>query len=318
MKKIRLSATVLILIFSMAGVYSCKKQVFFAPSDADLRLVAEVASIELSESVRVSIQGYNHDGSLLWDGTRVDLSVENGTLDLESVELKDGTATFTATGNINRGEMRIKARSGSVYATPNPLVVHVGQLPTVSRIVASLNPPTLPANGGRVEIVVTVYDAYLQPVPRAVVILEASVGTLRSRGAPLIANTSGQVIDYLDTTATAAVTIYSGDQTHTVNVTVADAPGPNTRPTAEFSYSPASPVNNETIYFNASGSYDTDGTISAYQWDFGDGTYASGKNPGHSYDIGEYSSKTYVITLTVYDNDGAWDAISKEVTVNFK
>lgn len=316
--KIRLAVAVLTLFFSLVGVYSCKKQVFFAPSDADLRIIAEVSTIELNGSVRISIQGYHRDGSLLWDGTRVDLTIENGTLDVDWVELEDGAATVTATGNMNRGEMKITARSGSARATPNPLVVNVGQQPTISRIVASLNPATLPTAGGRVEIVVTVYDRYLQPVPRASVILEASVGTLRSRGAPLVSNNSGQVVDYLDTDKASVVTIYAGDQTHTVNVSLADAPEPNTRPTAEFSFSPSSPVNDETTYFNASGSYDSDGTITAYHWDFGDGTYATGRTTTHAFNVGEYSSKAFVVTLTVYDDAGGWDAISKEITVNFK
>ncbi len=304
------------IVFSLVGFYSCEKQVFFAPSDAELRIIAEVASIDLNANVRITIHGNNHDGSLLWDGTRVDLTIENGTLTQNWVELEDGTTTITATGNVERGQMKITARSGSLIATPNPLVVMVGQLPSINQIIASVNPPILPFNGGRAEIVVTVYDSYFQPVPQAVVVLESSFGTLRSRGAPLIANASGQVVDYLDTTKSAVLTIYCGDKTHTVNVTLADTPEPNVKPTAQFSFSPTNPVKNETVYFNASGSVDSDGTINSYQWDFGDGSYGSGKNPTHAYVFDTLTPKTYVVTLTVYDNDGAWDALSKDVTVS--
>lgn len=41
-------------------------------------------------------------------------------------------------------------------------------------------------------------------------------------------------------------------------------------PVASFTYSPAYPVVNQTITFNASGSYDLDGLITNYKWDFGE------------------------------------------------
>jgi PKD repeat protein len=56
-----------------------------------------------------------------------------------------------------------------------------------------------------------------------------------------------------------------------------------------------------TINFNSSGSYDPDGTIEYYEWDFGDDSPASNlKNPTHQYD----SSETYTVTLRVVDNHG--------------
>jgi len=58
-----------------------------------------------------------------------------------------------------------------------------------------------------------------------------------------------------------------------------------------------------TINFDGSGSYDPDGYIVDYSWDFGDGTTGTGVNPTHTYaDAG-----TYTATLTVTDNDDATD-----------
>ncbi len=37
------------------------------------------------------------------------------------------------------------------------------------------------------------------------------------------------------------------------------------------------------ILFNGSGSYDLDGFIVAYLWDFGDGNNATGATPTHTY-----------------------------------
>jgi PKD repeat protein len=56
----------------------------------------------------------------------------------------------------------------------------------------------------------------------------------------------------------------------------------------------------EDILFNGSGSFDLDGTISNYQWNFGDGTTGNSSNPTHTY----YSDGTYAVTLKVTDNDG--------------
>ena len=67
---------------------------------------------------------------------------------------------------------------------------------------------------------------------------------------------------------------------------------------------------NETIVFNASGSYDIDGFIVSYIWDFGDGDTGSGISPVHVYkQPGEYT-----VTLVITDNNGT--TYSKSVIVN--
>lgn len=55
---------------------------------------------------------------------------------------------------------------------------------------------------------------------------------------------------------------------------------------------------NETVNFNASASYDNDGTIKLYSWNFGDGKEGLGKTITHTYTLpGKYS-----VMLTVQDN----------------
>jgi hypothetical protein len=73
----------------------------------------------------------------------------------------------------------------------------------------------------------------------------------------------------------------------------------NRRPTANFTYT----VNGNYVDFDASSSYDPDGTIVLYEWDFGTGYTHTTTSP-YTY---EYypSQSTYGVTLTVYDNDGA-------------
>src|SRR5258708_31003902 len=59
-------------------------------------------------------------------------------------------------------------------------------------------------------------------------------------------------------------------------------------------------------------SSDPDGSISAYQWTFGDGTTSTAQNPSHTYATGG----TYTVTLTVTDNGGATNAVSHTLTAN--
>jgi len=117
---------------------------------------------------------------------------------------------------------------------------------------------------------------------------------------------------------------YADDGNYTVTLTVTDDDGAtasanatktvlNRSPVADFTYSPPSPLINETVTFNASTSYDPDGFIVSYFWDFGDETNASGVTTNHSYS----TAGNYTVTLTVTDDDGATDSTATTVTVSF-
>jgi PKD repeat protein len=82
--------------------------------------------------------------------------------------------------------------------------------------------------------------------------------------------------------------------------------GPNAPPTAVFTFS----CTGLTCSFDGSGSTDSDGTIAAYSWSFGDGTTGSDKTATHSY----AGPGGYTVTLTVTDNGGAPAIVSKAVT----
>lgn len=69
---------------------------------------------------------------------------------------------------------------------------------------------------------------------------------------------------------------------------------------------------NEAITFTSAGSVDADGSIIAYQWDFGDGSSSDQANPNHAYT----ASGTYSATLTVTDNDNNQATDSSVVNIS--
>jgi len=81
---------------------------------------------------------------------------------------------------------------------------------------------------------------------------------------------------------------------------LATAPG-NQVPVASFTADPLKGFVPLTVDFDASASYDPDGSIVAYQWDFGDGDSASGATVAHTF----ATFGIYTVVLTVIDNSGA-------------
>ena len=82
---------------------------------------------------------------------------------------------------------------------------------------------------------------------------------------------------------------------------VGDAdPVVNQAPTADAG-GPYNGTAEQQVTFDGSGSDDADGTITAYDWTFGDGNTGTGVSPVHTY----AAPGTYDVTLVVTDDDGA-------------
>ncbi len=88
-------------------------------------------------------------------------------------------------------------------------------------------------------------------------------------------------------------------------------------PIAHFGYSPKTPVAEETVTFNASESYDPDGNITLYFWNFGDGSFSSKPSQKQGYTVNHtyVSAGSYTVNLTVTDNDGLTDSFTEILVV---
>jgi PKD repeat protein len=114
--------------------------------------------------------------------------------------------------------------------------------------------------------------------------------------------------------------------THTITLTATDSKGaigqdsilitinkrPNRPPVAVIRASPTTGEAPLTVSFDASQSYDPDGRIASYNWNFGDGTTGTGIVISHTYS----SAGTFNASLAVTDDEGATGADSITITVS--
>jgi PKD repeat protein len=93
--------------------------------------------------------------------------------------------------------------------------------------------------------------------------------------------------------------------TDSVGVTVDNVNDP---PVATFTFD----CTQLTCDFDASGSYDPDGSIVSWDWDFGDTNTGSGETTSHTY----AAAGDYTVVLTVTDNESATDTDTQIVSVS--
>jgi len=86
----------------------------------------------------------------------------------------------------------------------------------------------------------------------------------------------------------------------------------NSIPTARFNYEPIHPATGDIVSFHDQ-SYDPDGNITKYLWDFGDNATSNQKNPTYQYNTNK--NRSYIVTLTVWDNNDSLSTTNKQITI---
>jgi PKD repeat protein len=81
-------------------------------------------------------------------------------------------------------------------------------------------------------------------------------------------------------------------------------------PVANFTVDPKDISQSTDVEFDGSSSYDTDGSVKSWSWDFGDGKKATGKLVKHRFGPGNYD-----VSLTVTDNDNRSNFRMKSIEV---
>lgn len=291
------------IFFSISG---CKKATLVATDGATLHVSVNPSQIPVGGTATVTVIGYKASGSTLPDGTVIFFSVNLGSIDPQA-ETRGGRAEVTFRSDDNRsGTAEITATSGNATMSPEQVTIEVG-VSQVETLVMSANPQVLGPGGGTAQIYVTAYDENTNPLANVPITLTTTAGQLSSGGASLTTGADGRVQDTLQTTATAELTASSGSITANLTVTVET----NESPVASFVFSPTTPLKDQTVHFDASGSTDNDGSIVSYQWNFGDGDSGSGRTASHRF----RHAGTYDVLLTVTDDDGAANSTSNSVSV---
>lgn len=292
----------------VCGGLSCTKGPLYAPDGAVLTISTDRSTLRLGDDrALITILGFAKDGEALHNHTRVLLTATLGRLP-DEVELMNGRAVVEFfSGNVS-GTAQISARSGGIAVT-QPLSIVIGAA-ALNTLTLSLNPSRFPVGGGVAEARAYAFDAAGNLLPGISVMFSSdagyfSGGNVRSTGSDgsavhfLHVETSGKVrVECLGKSAEAAVTVEKEVE--------------NKLPTADFTFSPTTPKNGETVYFNGGLSSDSDGVIASYVWDFGDGDGGRGERVTHVF----RENRTYNVVLRVTDDRGGSDVVSKAVSVS--
>ena len=300
--------------YSTPGTYVSKLTVTDSEGDKDSQTktivvttppnIPPVASISASGSGGIVPYTVTLNGSSSTDpdGTIVSYDWDFGDGSTHATVASPPAHTYTAIGNYNAKLTVTDNRGGTNTATK---VIAVVRVPNV--------PPT-----AAIQIV-----SATGTVPRTF--------TLSGSGST---DPDGTVASYAwdfgdGNTATGPTTSasYGVGGTYTITLTVTDNEGatnsttvdvdvsgtPNNSPVASFTSSTTSGTAPLTVSYDGSASADSDGTIAAYAWAFGNGQNGSGATPAAvTYTI----PGVYTVKLTVTDNRGGKGNVTKTITVN--
>jgi PKD repeat protein len=143
------------------------------------------------------------------------------------------------------------------------------------------------------------------PIDQATLVYDWDFGDGVTGSGQLVSHTYQQGGDYIITLTVTDKDGAAGVDTTTVQVRPANQP-----PRAIIN-GPENGVVGDILTFSGSDSNDGDGHIASYDWDFGDGTIASGVKATHAYS----EAGSYQVILTVTDDGGLIDKATHAVQI---
>jgi PKD repeat protein len=239
-------------------------------------------------------------------------SASTGTIVSYLWDFGDGATATTQTVN------HIYTNAGT-YTARLTLTNNVGQTDTTTVAVTAATAPVTPATPPNAVIS---SSAATGPAPLTVS-FDGSGST--ATDATIVAynwsfgdggSATGSKVSHVYTTAgtftaTLTVTDSKGQTSEVGTPVIVTAPVvTNKAPQAAISATPTSGSAPLTVSFDGGGSTDSDGTISSYVWNFGDGSSATGKTASHTYT----TEATFTATLQVTDNQGGKGSTSVTIT----
>ncbi|NWF86495.1 PKD domain-containing protein [Candidatus Bathyarchaeota archaeon] len=222
---------------------------------------------------------------------------------------------------------------GNMTSMPTPIITHIYNM--TGNYTVTLN---VTDNDGLSDILtedITVWPTQIPPFANFVYsppnIQVNSTATFDASGSyDLDGSITQYMWDFGDTNITTVTTpiithIYNTTGNYTVTLNVTDNEGLSSifsrnvtvsifiPPVANFTYSPSMPSVDYPTTFDASASYDPDGSITQYMWDFGDTNITTVTTPiiTHIYN----TTGNYTVTLTVIDDAGLNDTMTTQITV---
>ena len=272
---------------------SCSTSSNVAGNTSRLILSADPPQIGLGGTSRLTVTGSDANGAPLPDGTSVSFSVDKtGRVSPGSVRLVNGTAASTYFATASAGDIKVTATSGSVEAQAT---ITVSDEIEKKKVFVSANPATFTSGGGTSVISAVVTDDSGATIADIGISFSTTAGTLQSRGDILETNENGVATDTLNTSESATVTATTDDG-FSGQVTVEVGVG---RIVCHMSVSTSSPAVGQAVSFFDT-SDDPAKQIQNYQWNFGDGGLAQGRNPQHAYS----SAGTFNVIHSVIDAQG--------------
>lgn len=232
-----------------------------------------------------------------------------------SSSLPNGGSIVSYVWDFGNGHTGVGQTTGTIYTTPGQYVVvlnvtnDAGLWDTETKNVTVKEPPSA-------------YFTYSPGLPlvNQQIVFNASLSN------PNVGNITAFYWNFGDGTNGSGSVLthsYSSFGNYSVTLLVTNSEGVNNSltltvrvlctPICNFTWAPQQICAHKTVTFNASASYDSDGSIVSYRWDFGDGNVTNSTNPILSHIYATFG--TYLLNFTVTDNNDLSDSRQAYVTV---